>query len=737
MKAIPREWMSVDHKDILRNLNIERQSPDGIEAIAKMYRWEQSLKPRLNGGIGCRWIREPHEGEGHGMVYCVATLGPEISQELNFMTENGQLYDVTLLDALSDGWLLAAVQRQFEVIAQTCRQNGWGMSTRKMPGDKAPLAMAAKIVESLCSDTAWVTYQEPGFMEPIKSLAYFYEISLQGEVPLHDEECVTCSRENCIRRQRKIAVEIITAEDVVKLHVSEGAILHDVLQGCACAPDAPCGGRGVCGKCTVEIQTESDQRQRVLSCKYTIRQPLKVWVPEGESWQMAFDPCEVAPMQGPYLYKTPVQTYFSGGETGYVCLEALLGTNKTHARDTEGWFLCRENTVFGFTPHDSAVIGAAIDLGSTTIAVRTFDMESGEIISSEGIANPLRVFGADILSRLSNSTGDQNMTRMLRQRIEQMLGRHEPSFPSVIAIAGNNAMAQIFLGLCTEGLAMSPYWHWLTRTAAVPMGDIWPDRVGQILVMPAAGTFTGGDLVSGLVHCGIHKQKEKTLYLDLGTNGEMACGNSDGVIVTAAAAGPAFENMEGASGVGSVPGAITQVQLLGQDRWHFKTIGDVPPIGVCGSGIISLISELLRHRMLDSAGTLMEELEGEVFLHPGITLSQNDIRGFQMAKSALRSGVELLLDKRGWTPPMLDRIIVAGGFSRDILPQDLISVGILPPCAPEKIQLVGNSSLGGVSGFLLNKGVRDAINQCSQWTESVNLGETPEFETLFINHINF
>lgn len=385
------------------------------------------------------------------------------------------------------------------------------------------------------------------------------------------------------------------------------------------------------------------------------------------------------------------------------------------------------------------LVGAAIDLGSTTAVIRFVDLESGQILTTEGFANPLRAYGADVISRISDPSMQHTMTNMIRRRLEQAFenqseGRYKPT---VTAIAGNNVMVQILLGLSSEGLTKAPYWHWIHGVAEAEAGDLWPNRSGFVTVMPGAGPFTGGDLTAGVVHCGIHKTKLKTLYLDLGTNGEMALGNAEGLLVTAAAAGPAFESLEGSAGVGAVPGAIQRVQHLGSGRWHVETIGGEAAIGLCGSGLISLLAELLRYGLIGEDGTFTEEDESAVLLSPGITITQQDIRSFQLAKAALRAGIDILLKTRGWRAEELDQIIIAGGFSMEIAARDLITIGLLPKVDTGIVSMAGNACLGGLCDFLLNKEARQWIYNAKKSMTSLNLGENPDFESLFIPHINF
>lgn len=740
MDRLQLEWMSVNPGEILRQMHIDPESPSGLEALGRIAMWEARLKPTLNGLVGFKLVREPDAGGEPGCVHCAVTLGPEISHELDALSRQGKIWEATLLDTLADHWLIQGAQMQFEEIAALCRTRGWGMTTRKMPGSGYPLSLAGKILQTLEPEPETLKFVEPGFLEPIKSLAYFYEISLNGKIPIHDEECSNCGREDCPRRQQFVTVEIIHGDEVVSVSANRGSNLLKVLQEAGCAPDAPCGGRGVCGRCRVEMQSDAGDRRWVEACRITLELPVKVWVPVGETWQMASDASADTLVYEPYLTRIPVRDYFEKkGRSAAITLDALRSVQAMNDAGHTGWFLQRDRKIVEYSPVSEVLIGAAVDLGSTTVVLKLLDLETGRTLSTEGFTNPLRVYGADILSRLSDPSKIHMMTQLLRQRLGQVLSapQHADRQPAVMAIAGNNAMAQILLGLSSEGLARAPYWHWLHARTEISAGDFWPDRRGMITVMPGVSPFTGGDLTAGLVHCGIHETRLKTLYLDLGTNGEMALGNAEGILVTAAAAGPAFESLEGSGGVGAVHGAIIKTQCLGRGRWHVRTIENKPPVGLCGSGVISLIAELIRYGFIGSDGTLGEEDEGVVTVAPGIALTQQDIRNFQMAKAAFRAGIEVLLRQRGWRAQELDQVIIAGGFSRDITPRDLITTGFLPEVDPKTISMAGNACLAGVCDFLLNKDARLGIYNATETMKAVNLSEEAEFEALFIRHINF
>lgn len=737
MESVKPGTIVTHPEEILRTLQIRPEQKEDREVRQMISRFEREVLPMLTPAWGYQVVDVPTGGET-GRIYCAVTLGSVISEALGNFNEAGRLWESVVLDALADQWLISLADSLFENCAALCRQNGWGISVRQMPGVKAPLAMAKVILESLDGQRGGLVYQEPGFLNPVKSLAYYYDISVGGDIPLHDEECSQCSRADCLRRKEDVPITVIYNGQTHTGAARKGAVLLEALRFTH-APDAPCDGRGICKACAVEIQTDSGERQTVLACRYLVQEPLRVWVPEHSQWQITEQPDRVLKPEIPLVRLESADGYIQrnwvAGRADFQALKALqaLGCETTGFR-----FRVRDGRITGIADEGEGLHGIAIDLGTTTIAMVPVDLQTGVCGESRLLPNPLRTYGADLISRLNDPGRMAELTRALRLRIGQVLEEISRSGPpDEICVVGNNGMVQLMLGLDCTGLTRAPYSHWMNAQVEVAAGELWNGMTGSVTVLPGVSPFVGGDLIAGLAQCGIAETEEKTLYLDLGTNGEMALGNRHRLLVTSAAAGPAFEQTGTTAGSGAVKGAVKKLRCLGPGRWQAETIGGGIPIGLCGSGLIDLVAELLKYGFMDPDGTLDEAYEEGVQIAEGLLVRQSDIRAFQLAKGAVRAGVECLMDRMGWTAAELDRIVIAGGFSRDVSIGNLLSSGLVPPVDRERIVLVGNSALAGALNFLLNKNARNGVNKMMGYAEAISLAEESGFEKRFLQFMDF
>ena len=228
----------------------------------------------------------------------------------------------------------------------------------------------------------------------------------------------------------------------------------------------------------------------------------------------------------------------------------------------------------------------------------------------------------------------------------------------------------------------------------------------------------------------------------MGTNGEIAVGNRDRILSTATAAGPAFEGGNVTFGVGSIHGAICSVTMESPDKVQVKTIGDQPPVGICGTGIIELMAQLLRLEIVDETGRMDEDFEDEfplVKTSDGemISFYQKDVREIQLAKSAVRAGMETLLQKYGASYDEIEKIYVAGGFGNKMNVESAAAIGLLPVELKEKFVSVGNSCLGGVIDSLFDSQAEEKISEILKASHEVNLGSDPIFNEQYMEHMMF
>jgi len=411
----------------------------------------------------------------------------------------------------------------------------------------------------------------------------------------------------------------------------------------------------------------------------------------------------------------------------------------------------------------------AIDLGTTTIAASLLDLSTGERLAMTGGLNPQRVYGADVVARLeaahSSAANRQQMTSLingaLADLVEELLAKAgaEPSELMGIAIAGNPAMEHLLLGLPVESLAFPPYRPLFTAGQAITTGELGWGVTMPAMIFPLPGGFVGGDLVAFLYGQALAGPRSPVpgprLFLDMGTNGELALQVEEKIFATSAAAGPAFEGGNLACGMAALAGAIHRVAIVG-DRLELSVIGGGTPTGICGSGGIETIAGLLQVGVIDATGRLLspaeipsnlanrlEEISGQLTFvlyrdaRRVVYLSQEDIRQVQLAKGAIRAGVEVLCERAGIGCDAVREVILTGSFGAELAPVALKNLGIFTENMVKIACFVREGALRGVEQAICAPDGFDQVAQLADAIRVIPLSGTPAFEKHFLEQMNF
>jgi uncharacterized 2Fe-2S/4Fe-4S cluster protein (DUF4445 family) len=501
---------------------------------------------------------------------------------------------------------------------------------------------------------------------------------------------------------------------------------------------AECGGRGVCGKCKINV---------ISGEFYRVSQSggYEAYKPDGSGQILA---CRaVCPKEGAEI--------------------ALPDTDggglKTHSvpRKSEG--------VAAGTGR-----GVALDIGATTLAASLVDRATGKVIDTFSCLNPQRSYGADVVSRITacNEGHLGDLCRLIREETGKIISifmeRYPGARPELLAVAGNTAMLHIFCGVSPEGIGVYPF-----TPAFTGKRDYSGDELGlfadRVTVLPSASAYIGSDVTGGILACGMTGLDGPSMLIDIGTNGEMVLftgkAYSSRLIAASTAAGPALEGAEISCGTGGIEGAVCHVASVAADadakseklKLAYMTIGDKAPVGICGSGLVDLVSVLLDAGVIDETGYMERENyplcgvsgvpslqlngAGEVIPASGpaapVVLTQKDVRAFQLAKGALSAGIAALLGCAGITPDKLERIFIAGGLGYYMSIENAVRTGILPPAKPGKFSVVGNTSLAGAEACLTDSGAIDRISEIAARCEALELGTLPEFSDLFMKNMIF
>lgn len=461
---------------------------------------------------------------------------------------------------------------------------------------------------------------------------------------------------------------------------------------------ADCGGNGRCGKCKVQFLKrgteqlpEPTEEERKLLGEQAL----------SEGFRLA---CK-AVMTGDYVIRFDAVEEEIAAET--------MGCEETCASEPS-------------STEKRAII--AIDLGTTTLAGAY--VSGGKVLRIASAVNHQRSFGADIISRIQAS--NEGNGEALRQLIETDLRKlteelgADPDITYTV-ISGNTTMQHLLRGLSCKGLGISPF---------TPV-DISLCTEGNRVYLPGISTFVGADIVSGIVTLGMDQSEEISLFIDLGTNGEMALGNRQRILTAGTAAGPAFEGGNLSCGVASIPGAIQAVSLMGR-KPILKTIGGKEPMGLCGSGVIELLYELLKNRLLDKNGCLDTDYEDTGFpLADKVTFTNHDVHEVQLAKAAIRAGEEALMDAYGIAMDEIQHLYLAGGFGQGLSLQKAAGIGLLPEDLLPKAEAVGNTSLKGAVLFASDAGVKKRFLHTVAISEELSLAGNPRFQELYLQYLSF
>lgn len=414
-------------------------------------------------------------------------------------------------------------------------------------------------------------------------------------------------------------------------------------------------------------------------------------------------------------------------------------------------------------PGSAAAPGLAVDLGTTTVVAQLVDPETGDIIGTRGTYNRQAAFGDDVISRIIYAVEEPGGREALRAKaLETINGLVaelaaacgvDPRAVKSCACAGNPTMVHLLLGVDPTHLRLEPYVPaanaWPVFTAAEADLDIFPDA--PVYLLPGVASYIGGDITGGLVSSGAAAGDAVTLFVDIGTNGEMVLGNREWLIGCACSAGPSFEGVGLSCGMRAAAGAVERVSV---SRGGFEVlagvIGDGKPVGLCGSGLISALAALLRAGVIDRAGRFAAGLEtprlragrdGREFVlvwgaesghGRDIVLTAADIQTLLRAKAAVFAGIRTLLHAVGGDLGMVDRVLVAGGFGRHLDIGETVAIGMLPDVPAAKFRFVGNSALGGARRALISAAARGMIEETARRITNLELDETTPFMDEFV-----
>jgi uncharacterized 2Fe-2S/4Fe-4S cluster protein (DUF4445 family) len=380
------------------------------------------------------------------------------------------------------------------------------------------------------------------------------------------------------------------------------------------------------------------------------------------------------------------------------------------------------------------VYGLALDLGSTTLECSLFDLLTGAKLDAAGAENPQVRFGPDVLTRVQHSmTGEfEALTRALREGVnalvEKISRRNHIGADDIYAVtvAGNTIMSHFFLGLDVNNIPLSPYIPVINRSFLLSAGEIGlsTNRNAVVYVFPNSGSYVGGDIVSGMLFSGIYKAEEPLLFIDVGTNVEVTLGCRDWIMTGAGAAGPALEGGVASIGKKAESGTISSVRIDPVTRKiDITVLSGSEPAGICGSGLIDLVSELFSAGIIDQSGRFTGVGEGIVEKEGGrayvvyksedreLSLTEPEIHNFLLSKAAMFSFLYVFVRSVGLSFRDIRKVYIAGALGCGINPKSAINIGMLPDMPEDRFIPLGNASLGGAEMVLLDRLLLREVNE--------------------------
>lgn len=585
-----------------------------------------------------------------------------------------------------------------------------------------------------------------------------------------------------------------------------GTNLLDALRQADMSLESPCNGKGTCGKCRVQVVAgdfgvpHADEHTHLndsqladgvrLACRCTI---------EGEGTVLSLDGGEsecrilaegvlpdtvIAPNINKRFVALPPSSYGeSGGDLGRLCraletdfpdgppLALLRELPEVLNRDGSGvTAVFAGDRLLGCEPGDTTtrLFGVAVDIGTTTLVASLVDLRTGRETTSASMINPQKEFGLDVLTRIhhvkEHPAALANLSALVRQAVDALIGEVcadggiDRDAIYEVSIAANTTMTHLFLGVDPAGLGSAPYEPVFTSAVTVAAREVSLTIApfGLVYCLPSVSGYIGGDIVAGILAAGLPKRGETSLLIDIGTNGEIVLAGEQGLYACSCAAGPALEGMNISCGMRAAPGAIDTVDI--GKTVAVGTIGDRPAVGICGSGIIDAVAELVKVGAIEASGRF-RKLSGQESPEPWhpclhreggsrfilaetecggeLAVTQKDIRQVQLAKGAILSGLLALTAQLGIELSTVDRVYVAGAFGCHVRKESLARLGMIPPACLDRVVLLGNSSKSGAIVTLLSREKRQEAARLAGQVNYIELSCYPGYDRLYAECLSF
>lgn len=533
--------------------------------------------------------------------------------------------------------------------------------------------------------------------------------------------------------------EIATEENLLQAAGKAGVLL-----------DGNCGGTGICGKCKIKVLSGNCTELTAEEIEYLSEKERK------EGYRLA---CKTFAKEDLVV---EIPDFHKGSER-----------KKNMMKLPEGFLLNPCVKDIDKKTGQTGCYGMAFDIGTTTVVGMLWNLADGSMVDVTAGTNPQSLYGADVISRIQFcKEKEENLSTMqkitidcLNDMITELTQKNKLDKKDIydMTVVGNTTMSHLFLGVSPESLARLPFtpvFYEMTEKMAKELG-LEINEEAKVCLLPNIAGHVGSDISAVLLATGLKEKKGANLAIDIGTNGEILLAKDGKVLTCSTAAGPAFEGASIQMGMRASDGAIEKVRI-DNNNVTITTIGDKEPIGICGSGLIDSVAELLKAGIVEESGRMLKKEEalskgiaqeladriqkgekGMFFIlsyqedGEDIVLTQQDIREVQLAKGAIYAGIKTLMKQLEVTEEDLESLILAGAFGNYIEKDSALAIGLLPDISKERIHSVGNAAGVGACMALLSKEARELVQSLAKETEHVELSMNMDFQEEYIYAMNF
>jgi uncharacterized 2Fe-2S/4Fe-4S cluster protein (DUF4445 family) len=596
-----------------------------------------------------------------------------------------------------------------------------------------------------------------------------------------------------------VKLELTVEPEGRRIKAEEGTSIMEAFRSSGVGIRSECGSRGICGQCRVLIKKQksvsivTEQELKVLTsteiasglrlaCQTRLRDSLetkrRIQV-EGVMISFELNPAVKkvrAQLLSPNLANNQpdsarllgfLKEHYGLSQLSirYIALRKISTVLRNSQWDvTATIWNNREIVEIEAGDTTQIIYGISVDVGTSKIAGQLVRLDDGSVVATDSLENPQILHGEDIISRITYASSDgfsfEELRSLVIGGINDLISKLcsprviRKDYVYEMTLVGNSAMHHILLGVHPQSLAISPYVPVISESLNLQPKDLGINinEGGNIHLLPLVAGFVGSDDIADMLSTGMYKSDKLCLLIDIGTNTEINLGNDKGIVCCSCASGPAFEGGHVHHGMKAVQGAIERVTIdSGNYDVRFEVIGGGKPVGICGSGMIDILAEMIGCNLLDRTGRIIEDSptkrirrvndtvefviawKEETNKDEDIVVTQKDIRELQMAKAAIYAGCHILMEKREVSSEEIDKVYLAGAFGNYIDPKNAKAIGLIPDVKPGKILSVGNTALAGARMALLSVDIRNEAIEMTKNLTYVELGAETNFNREFIS----